>query len=268
MHKIPKTRETPEMSFIYKFTLATDPTLGRLSDETQASVEKLIVNVIYEAYVTSADEDYLSARLLAVKGLPRSFGWGAGQALEKYFKAFLLFRGEKVLGKEFRGHPVRKLYDATVRLDPSIANIDMSPHPNINADLHAQAHIKTIPLPDFIDIVETIGDPDNRYNANGVDFDTSYIFALDSFIYSFRSRIGAPSIECSFAKFDEDLLKPFYDNNPHFCHAQADAHSQVATHSFRLLRQLGCSTQQYLVKNESSFPNMHALYWLRQRMRM
>lgn len=257
-----------EKGFLYQFTLANDQTLGRLPDNIQASIEKLIVDVIYEAFVTSADEDYLSARVLAVQGLPRSFAWGSGQALEKYFKAFLLFRGEKVNGNDFRGHPVRKLYDATVRLDSTIADIDMSPHPNINAELHSQAHIRTIPLPEFIDIIETIGDPANRYNANGIDFDTSYIFALDNFIHGFRDRIGAPAIQSSFERFNSELLRPFYDNNPHFCSLQADAHSKIATHSFRLLRELGCSTQQFLLKNESAFPYMHALNWLRQRMRV
>lgn len=257
-----------ERNFIYRFTLANDPILGRLPEEIQGIVEKIIVDVIYEAFVTSADEDYLSARVLAVKGLPRSFCWGAGQALEKYFKAFLLFRGHKVNGNEWRGHPIRKLYDAAVRLDPTIVDIDMAPHPNINAELHAQAHIRTIPLPNYIDIVDTIGDPGNRYNANGIDFDTSYIFALDNFIHGFRPRIGAPPLHVSFEHFDEDLLKPFYDNNPHWSRLEAQTDSKIVTHSFRLLRQLGCSTQQYLLQNERSFPNMHAINWLRQRMKV
>lgn len=260
--------ETTPASFVYSFAIEDDdPALSRLPEDVRGTIESRIVDVIYESFVTSADEDYLSARVLAVKGLPRAFAWGAGQALEKYFKAFLLLRGRKVNGNEFRGHPIRKLYNAVVELDPAIASIDMTPHPNINAELRIKAHIKTIPLPEFIDIIERIGDPGNRYNAAGVDFDTNYVFALDAFVHGFRSRIGAPPIDLSFKRLDNDILAPFWDNNPYFCAADA-SHSKVSTHSFKLLWSLGCTMQEYLLKNEQSWPNMHALNWLRRRMRI
>lgn len=261
-------KTAPAASFIYQFSFGPNDALSRLPDDMQAAAERLIVEVIYESFVTSADEDYLTARTLAVNGLSRGFAWGAGQALEKYLKAYLLFRGERVKGDGFRGHPVRALYDAVVALDPTVENIDISPHPDVNARLLLIKPKTPILLPDFIDIVERNGNPDNRYNAAGVEFDTNLIFALDSFIHGFRSRIGAPPIEFSLKRFDESILTAFRDNNPYFYPASGTGDDGIAQHSFKLLARLHCTTQEYLVKNAGSGVNMHVLNWLKQRMKL
>lgn len=256
----------PTGSFIYSFSFGPDDALSRLPDEGQAAVERLIVEVIYESFVTSADEDYLTARMLAVNGLPRGFAWGAGQALEKYFKAFMLFRGERVKGKPFGRHAIRALYDAVVALDPTVADVDISPHPTVSGRLLLIRPETPIRLPDFIDTIERNGDPDNRYNAAGVEFDTNLVFALDSFIYSFRSRIGAPPIELSIKGFDESILSLFRDNNPYFYPNSESAESGSVQHSFKLLAHAHCTTQEYILKNSESGVNMHVINWLKQRM--
>ena len=257
---------SPTASFIYQFSFGPNEALSRLPDDRQAAAERLIVEVIYESFVTSADEDYLTARSLAVNGLPRGFAWGAGQALEKYLKAFLLFRGERVKGKPFGRHAIRALYDAVVVLDPTVADIDISPHPDVNGYLLLIKPETPLRLPDFIDTIERNGDPDNRYNAAGVDFDTNLVFALDSFIHGFRSRIGAPPIEFSIKGFDESILSPFRDNNPYFYSNAEGAESSPAPHAFRLLAHAHCTTQEFLLKNSGSGVNMHVINWLKQRM--
>lgn len=258
----------PTANFIYSFSFGSNDALSRLSDDMQAAAEKLIVDVIYESFVTSADEDYLTARTLAVNGLPRGFAWGAGQALEKYFKAFLLFRGLKVKGEPFNGHAIRALYDAVVTLDPTVADIDISPHPDVNPRLLLIKPKRPVQLPDFIDTIARNGDPNNRYNASGIEFDTNLIFALDSFIHGFRSRIGAPSIEFSLKRFDESFLTAFRDNNQHFYTNSNGVITDNGSHSFKMLAQVHCTTQEYLRRNSASGVNMHVINWLKQRMKL
>jgi hypothetical protein len=257
---------TPTASFFYQFAFGPEDALSHLPDESQAAAEQLIVDVIYEAFVTSADEDYLTARTLAVNELPRGFAWGAGQALEKYFKAFMLFRGKKVKGAPFGRHAIRALYNAVVALDPAVADIDISAHPDVKARLILIEPTQPIRLPNFIDTIERNGDPDNRYNAAGIEFDTNLVFALDSFIFGFRSLIGAPPIEFSLKSFDESILTAFRDNNPYFYPISDSENDGISQHSFKLLARVNCTTQEYLQKDSGSGVNMHVLNWLGQRM--
>ena len=88
------------LNFTYSFDCRNDIQHFEIfPDEVQGSIERNIVNVICESFVEPGDEDYITARLLAQKGMHRAFYWAASQALEKYLKAYLLMRGISV--KEF-----------------------------------------------------------------------------------------------------------------------------------------------------------------------
>ena len=79
------------LSYIYSFKCGDElEHFDKLPDYEQANIERYIVQVISDSFVKPADEDYVTARLLAKKGLHRAFFWAACQALEKYLKAFLL----------------------------------------------------------------------------------------------------------------------------------------------------------------------------------
>ena len=57
-------------SFYYRSDLIKDlPNVGRLPDKIQANIEMKVVKVIYESFVIPGDQDYLTARLLAQRGL-------------------------------------------------------------------------------------------------------------------------------------------------------------------------------------------------------
>jgi hypothetical protein len=254
--------------FVYGFNFNNDPILSRLPDNVQASIECHIVDVIYESFVTPADEDYLSARLLARKGLPRGFFWAASQAIEKYLKAFLLLGGHAVIGKKFRGHPIRALYQAAVAIDQTISKIDLTPHAEINIDPGSKQHLKAISLQRFIGLIELNGSPDNRYNAFGVEFDTNYVFALDSLIFWLRGRIGVPSIEYGFRGIDKDLLSIFQDNNPYFfCPIDKD-YTKIPSPAFPMIRSMAVTKLEFLIKNNHTWPYNYALKWLDERMKL
>lgn len=255
-------------SFLYGFNFKNDPVLSCLPDEVQASIESHIVDVIYESFVTPADEDYLSARLLARKGLPRGFFWAASQAIEKYLKAFLLLGGHAVIGKKFNGHPIKALYQAAAAVDQTIAQIDLKPHENINIDSGSKQYLKAISLEHFIDLIELNGSPHNRYNAFGVKFDTNEVFALDSLIFSLRGKIGVPSVEYSFRGIDEDLISIFQDNNPYFCSTTSMDYTKIPSPAFPMIRSMAVTKLEFLIKNNSTLPYNHALKWLNERMKL
>lgn len=258
----------PNQSFLYGFNFKNDPVLSRLPDEVQASIECHIVDVIYESFVTPADEDYLSARLLARKGLPRVFFWAASQAIEKYLKAFLLLGGYAVIGKNFKGHPIKALYLAAVAVDQTISKIDLTPHREINIDPASKQHLKTTSIESFIDRIELNGSPNNRYNAYGVEFDTNDVFALDSLIFGLRGKIGVPSIEHSFKEIDEDLISIFQDNNPYFLGATSKGHTKIPSPEFSMIRSMAVTKLEFLMKNNNTWPYTYALKWLNERMKL
>lgn len=256
----------PNQSFLYGFNFKNDAALSRLPDEVQASIECHIVDVIYESFVTPADEDYLAARLFARNGLPRGFFWAASQAIEKYLKAFLLLGGHTVIGKKFRGHPIKALYQAAVAIDQTISKIDLIPHEKINIDPTSKQHLKTISLESFIDRIELNGSPDNRYNALGVEFDTNDLFALDSLIFRLRGKIGVPSIEYSFRRINENLISIFQDNNPYFFGTSSKGHTKIPSPEFPMIRSMAATKLEFLINNKSTSTYNYALQWLKERM--
>lgn len=71
------------LNYVYSFKCKDDlEHFERLSADAQESVEGYIVEVICESFVEPADEDYITARLLAQKGMHRAFFWAASQAME------------------------------------------------------------------------------------------------------------------------------------------------------------------------------------------
>ena len=125
-------------SFVYSFDLKEVlPYIDRLPDNDQANIEKNIVEVIYESFVIPGDQDYLTARLLAQKGLERAFYWAAAQSIEKYLKAFLLLNGfsdgrkKKIIG----GHSIKALFGKAASIDCALSN----PHALADTTKHSNS---------------------------------------------------------------------------------------------------------------------------------
>lgn len=254
-------------SFVYNFDLIKDiPHFERLHDHMQAGIEKAIADVIYESFIISGDQDYLTARILAQKGLLRAFYWAAAQAIEKYLKAFLLFNGQTV--KKYKGHPIDKLFDDATKINKAIRNISMKPHADINIKQDQRKYLKIITLEKFIGDIEVHGSTDNRYNSSGIEFGTHHIFALDNIAYSLRGQIIVPSIEYSFTNVKRDLIKLFEDNNPLFCSSADKLHSEIPSESFPIIGSLSTTTLNFLIKHKNDSRYIKALRWLNEKMRL
>jgi hypothetical protein len=242
------------------------PHFKRMAEHIQSSAECNAVNVIYDSFVVPGDQDYLMSRLLAQKGLPRGFYWAAAQAIEKYFKAFLLMNGEGV--KKFKAHPIKELFKASSKVDSSIATLNILPHQNIQVDASVSKHLKTFDIRDFIDDIEKHGSADNRYNTFGVEYNTGHLCAMDSLSFKLRSKIGAIEIDRSFKKLSSDLIEVFEKNNPWFQKEENDLINRIPSEEFPIQLSSSVTHFEILVKNESNTAYKIALQWLREKMKL
>lgn len=250
----------------YKRDLEIDiPYFDRLPKSSQDYIEKRILSVIYDSFVVTADQDYLAARFLAQNMLDRAFFWSAAQALEKYMKAYLLFDAQSVDGVD---HNLEELWGRVARKDCSLKNIDLSPHPDSSVELERLGKLRRLKVGSFISQVGEFGSPKNRYNSSGVSFFSWHQYALDSFVYHFRSKLRCLPIYSSFQHLTENAVRGFAADNPYFKLPDDSDY-------FRKLRKPGlvrssdaCTALQFLKRPGADCDDKRALEWLRKRMKV
>ncbi|MCT6700175.1 HEPN domain-containing protein [Rheinheimera sp. 4Y26] len=238
-----------------------------LPSHTQADIERYIVDVICDSFVKPADEDYVTARLLAQKGMHRAFFWAASQALEKYLKAFLLMRGKAINQKRFDGHPITALHSEACSIVELRSTLDTKPHTAIKINSDVSESIEIFLVDDFIKNVEEHGCPDNRYNAFGVDFNSGLLFALDSYVFSLRKHIGVPPIQNSLSKMEQGLIEAFYSYNPWFTPEQM-SFVELPNENFYLTISSAVTTLDYLTGPGAPSCSSFVIKWLDRKMKL
>ncbi|MCK0509742.1 HEPN domain-containing protein [Aromatoleum buckelii] len=256
------------LSYVYSFKCGDDiKHLEKLSDQVQSNIERYIVQVISESFVKPGDEDYITARLLAQKGMHRAFFWAASQAVEKYLKAFLLMRGASVNEIRFQGHPIGDLFHEACSVDEELASVDTNPHSRIKFHPNVADSFDEISVARLINDLEAQGSPDNRYNSFGVSFSSGYLFALDSFAFGLRQLIGVPPIQETLRKLDQSLVETFYFYNPWF--AQSDTGlAEIPNENFKLRLSDSVTTLEQLISTHSPYGSRYALQWLDKKMKL
>lgn len=253
------------MSFLYNFDMSKVIShFNLMPKETQVSAEVNVVDVIYQSFVVSGDQDYLAARFMAINGLSRAFYWAAAQAVEKYFKAFLLMNGISV--QKYKGHPIIKLFEASQSVDLSISNLNIFPHPRIPINLSVSKHIRRFTVLELLKDFEKYGSADNRYNIFGIDFNTGHLLALDAFIFKLRELIGVDPIEKSFSNMGLDVLNTFQKYNPWFYPDSPLV--EVPNPQFPISNYINVTKYEILEKNKKNPAYRLALLWLRKHMRL
>ncbi|MDI1308456.1 MAG: hypothetical protein PSV17_03365 [Methylotenera sp.] len=256
-----------KMDFICSFDMSEEmPHFRLMPEDVRWSAEANVVGVIYESFVVPGDQDYLMSRLLAQKGLHRGFYWAAAQATEKYLKAFLLMNGVSV--KNFKLHPIKALYEAAEKVDPTFANFDISPHQGIQVEASVSEHLKKFTIIEFLEDLETHGSADNRYNTFGVDYNTGHLFAMDSLTFHVRGKIGVPAINDSSKKLDLDLQATFEKINPWFQTTLGQSIYKLPTVEFPIHDSVTVTKFEILLKNKNNPANSFALRWLRAKMKL
>lgn len=255
-----------KLSYVYSFRCEDElEHFEKLSNEAQTNIERYIVAVIYESFIKPGDEDYITARLLAQKGMYRAFFWAASQALEKYLKAFLLMRGRPV--KHFKGHPIAALLREACSVDEQLISIDTKPHSKIKYHPSSEKSFKEISMAEFIKDIEAQGSPDNRYNSFGVGFNSGYLFSLDSFVFFLRQKIGVPPIQETLKKLDNDLVEAFYCYNPWFTPIHIEL-AEIPNENFNLRLSGSVTTLERLISTKPLYCSDLALQWLNKKMKL
>ncbi len=249
------------LSYIYSFKCEGDlENFDKLPSETQANIERYIVEVICDSFVKPADEDYVTARFLAQKGMCRAFFWAASQALEKYLKAFLLMRGVSVNQDHFKGHPISALYDEACSVDADLSTIETKFHSAINIHPNFSRSIDEITVDEFIKNIESQGSPYNRYNSSGVKFNSGYLFSLDGFVFCLRQKIGVPPIQETLRKMDQGLVELFNLYNPWFAPLRLDL-AEIPNEDFHMRIAGSVTTLDFLTGAHAPHDAMYALHW-------
>ncbi len=250
-----------QSGFVYGFEIGSEtPRSEHLTEQEKHIAERHAVDVIYESFVVTADQDYLASRLLAQSGLYRPFFWSAAQAIEKYLKALLLMNGDSIL--EFYGHPIKKLFNKAVKIEPHIANLNIEPHQEIQKNTDLSALIETYFLDNFIAELEEHGCPNNRYNASGVIYNIGHLFALDSLIFKLRCNICVPSIHESFRGVDSGLENSFQNMNYWF----NMTNREHTVHKLSFVNSYSVTTLDFLIKHQQHLQYGVPLSWLKARM--
>lgn len=259
--------EDDDMGFVYSFDMSKEITyFKRMPEEVQSSAECNAVDVIYESFVVPGDQDYLMSRLLAQKGLPRGFYWAAAQAIEKYLKAFLLMNGESV--KEFKAHPIKKLFEFASKIDMSLINLNITPHHSIQVESSYSSFLEKYTIQQFLDELEEHGSANNRYNAFGVEYNTGHLCAMDSLSFQLRRKIGVLPINRSFKKLSPDLIQIFEKNNPWFCTEENLPLSKIPSEDFPIQSSSSVTKLEILIKHNGNPAYNMALQWLNAKMKI
>lgn len=255
-----------KLSYVYSFKCEDDlQHFDKLSEVVQANIERYIVNVVTDSFIKPADEDYVTARLMALKGMHRAFFWAASQALEKYLKAFLLMRGVSV--KRFKGHPIAALHAEACSVDGQLTTVDTKPHTAVQIHSNVSNAIESYSVAEFIRNVEMHGSPDNRYNSFGISFNSGYLFALDTYVFGLRQQIGVPPIEEVFNKMDHDLVEAFYKHNPWFAQSHIEF-AELPNESFKLRLSGAVTTLDFLTGAHAPHESKYVLQWLGKKMKL
>lgn len=128
-------------------------------------------------FIRTADNDYIMTRVAFWAEADVNFLWNSAHCLEKYFKAILLYNGEK---SQKYGHNIVKLYNSVKEI-----------HPNLNMEYFPERinfiyDISITKISSFIERLYNIGQPDNRYMSIGYSNHTIDLIKIDFLVFYFR----------------------------------------------------------------------------------
>lgn len=142
------------------------------------------------------------------------------------------------------------------------------PHQGIQVDHSISNLLKNFSAHSFIAELEKYGSSDNRYNTFGVEYNTGHLFAMDSFSFQLRKKIGVVSIDRSFNKTSPDLIQLFKKYNPWFSLEGNFPFNKIPNADFPIQFSSSVTKLEFLMKNNDSPAYSMALRWLNAKMKI
>ena len=167
-------------------------------------------DIIYDLFVVSADENYITARWCFMNDLRTDFGWLAAHAMEKYLKAFLLINGNSV--QEF-SHLNSKIFNDSAEVAGTLfpATLFRPNEVSPNVIWPNETPIQ------FVNRLAEIGSPDDRYRMSGDDRRMCDLYMLDQLVFAVRRCIKPLDSPCSHypeLHNNYDTWREFLEKNP------------------------------------------------------
>ncbi len=182
------------------------------SREERNEFKRNINNIIVDTFIKPSDSDYLIARFCGLNSLRRAFFWPALQTIEKLLKANLLFHGVPVKDNKKYGHKIVNMANKLKDFDSVLSNLKLTPHKS-HIELKSSNLWKSENPIDFLKEIEDWGDPNNRYNLFGIEFEPSSIFMLDQIVFALRSNIVKAKLLPKLEDKTESIRYYLYEQN-------------------------------------------------------
>jgi len=146
-------------------------------------------SMIWRMYRDAGDHDYLLARFSARSNLLYQFWWNAQQAVEKYLKAALMLNGRPV---NKYGHKLVEMFNEAQGFSDGLLPVLHCP-PRCVIPNHWPVYNTRgfLPVAKFVEMLETNGDPNNRYRTFSIVTRPIHLFYFDELCFSLR-RIAFP----------------------------------------------------------------------------
>mgnify|MGYP001201469416 CR=1 FL=1 len=160
-------------------------TIESYPKSTQDNIRSKVKDIVDETFIYTADGDYINARFLSLNHRYRAFFWPALQSIEKYLKANLLYCGVSVKGF---GHSIVSMAKELASHDKVLSNLELVPN-EIHSQLEQLSLWGPTSVDAFLEAIMKFGDPSNRYNYYGSNYEASYLLKLDQVVYALRSNI-------------------------------------------------------------------------------
>ncbi|MEL0628948.1 HEPN domain-containing protein [Psychromonas aquatilis] len=231
----------------------------------KGAIEVHIIDVIYQTFICTADQDYVTSRLLALYGKDRDFFWSAAQCLEKYFKAILVSRGINVPDT----HNISALFDRVKKQIPTFNSFEF----DIDMEsLVGEDYVKCMELfniQKFINLINEQGTPHQRYNMSGYSFNISLVFHLDCFVAFTRQILASKAISESFVNsIHSHLLNVLFIQNAYFNNRKLDT-CNITIKEFPKFSNVTNTKLDYLVRHKGTDQNCnYAFDWLDKKVKL
>ncbi len=160
-------------------------------------IEDVKAAFVQASFIHTADQNYLVGRHALWKHLTTDGFWLAAHAVEKYLKAALLLNGKSSRGYS---HNLLKLFDAYIQIAGDHIQDSFAPPKTVAPPLMPW---EDQTLRAFMGVLNTVGDPDNRYQLTGYLFSFHDILRLDQLVYFVRRT-------CRYLKDEDRLTDPMF----------------------------------------------------------